>query len=69
MAANPRLSLAALTVLELAPEDMVTCAADAGYGAIGLRLIAAAAQEPQYPDLTGDTPRLREIGEDVAASF
>jgi len=60
--ANPRLSLAALTVLELAPEDMVTCAAEAGYGSIGLRLIAATAQEPQYPDLTGDTPRLREIG-------
>ena len=61
MERNARLSLAALTVLELVPEDMVTCAAEAGYGALGLRLVAATAQEPQYPDLVGDTPRVREI--------
>jgi len=61
MGMNPRLSLAALTVLELVPEDMVTCAAEAGYGAVGLRLVAATPQEPQYPDVVGDTPRVREI--------
>jgi len=61
MTTNPRLSLAALTVLELTPEDMVTCAADAGYGLVGLRLIAATQQEPRYPDLTGETPRVREV--------
>ena len=54
------LSLAALTVLELTPPDMVSCAADAGYRHIGIRLIAATPTEPQY-DLIGDTPLLREV--------
>lgn len=54
------LSLAALTVLELPPEDMVSCAADAGFSHVGIRLIPATDTEPQY-DLIGDTPRLREI--------
>ena len=57
---NRPLSLAALTVLELAPEDMVSCAAQAGFSHIGIRLIPATETEPRY-DLIGDTPRLREV--------
>lgn len=54
------LSLAALTVLELTPPDMVTCAADAGFSHVGIRLIPATATEPRY-DIVGDTPLLREV--------
>ena len=54
------LSLAALTVLELTPPEMVTCAAQAGYSHVGIRLLPATATEPQY-DLVGDAPLLREI--------
>src|SRR5438046_5381 len=39
------LSLAALTVLELSPPDMVACAAEAGYSHVGLRLLPATANE------------------------
>jgi sugar phosphate isomerase/epimerase len=58
---NPRLSLAALSVLHLAPPDMVSCAAEAGYGGIGLRLIPATAEEVTYPDFVGDTPLVRAV--------
>lgn len=54
------ISLAALTVLELAPPDMVSCAAEAGYSHVGIRLLAATPTEPQY-DIVGDTPLLREL--------
>ncbi|MDB5918294.1 MAG: hypothetical protein JWR40_2528 [Massilia sp.] len=54
------ISLAALTVLELTPPEMVTCAFDAGYSHVGIRLLAATPTEPQY-DLVGDTPLLREV--------
>jgi sugar phosphate isomerase/epimerase len=54
------LSLAALTVLELTPPDRVSCAADAGFSHVGIRLIPATPTEPQY-ELTGDTPLVREI--------
>ena len=54
------ISLAALTVLELSPPDMVTCAADAGFRHVGIRLIPATAAEPAW-DLIGDTPLVREI--------
>jgi len=52
-------SLSALTVLELAPPDMVTCARDAGYTHVGLRLIPATPNEPSYETI-GDTPVIRE---------
>ena len=55
-----QLSLGALTVLELAPDDMVTCAAEAGYACVGLRLLPATTAEPTWP-VIGDTPMLREI--------
>ena len=54
------ISLAALTVLELTPPDMVTCAAQAGFSHVGIRLLPATPTEPQY-DLVGDTPLLREV--------
>jgi sugar phosphate isomerase/epimerase len=53
------LSLAALTVLELSPPEMVSCAAQAGYSHVGLRLIPATPEEPQYP-IIGATPIVRE---------
>jgi sugar phosphate isomerase/epimerase len=56
----PRIfSLSALTVLELAPPDMVTCAREAGYSHVGLRLIPATPNEPSYATI-GDTPVIRD---------
>jgi sugar phosphate isomerase/epimerase len=54
------LSLAALTVLELSPPDMVACAAEAGYSHAGLRLLPATDNEPTWPAV-GDTPMVREL--------
>ena len=54
-----RIGLAALTVLELTPPDMVTCAAHAGYDSIGLRLLPATAEEVQH-SMVGDTPLVRD---------
>lgn len=53
------ISLSALTVLELPPPDMVTCARDAGCSHVGLRLIPATPTEVSY-DIIGDTPIVRE---------
>ena len=53
------IGLAALTVLELTPPDMVSCAADAGFDSIGLRLIPATPEEVQHP-MVGNTPLVRE---------
>jgi len=53
------IGLAALTVLELAPPAMVSCARDAGFDCVGLRLIPATAEEVQHP-MIGDTPLVRE---------
>lgn len=52
-------ALAALTVLELTPPEMVDCAARAGFDAVGLRLIPATPEEVQHA-MVGDTPLLRE---------
>jgi sugar phosphate isomerase/epimerase len=52
-------SLSALTVLELPPPRMVTCARDAGYSHVGLRLIPATPTEASY-DTIGDTPIIRD---------
>ena len=54
------LSLAALTVLELSPVQMVVCAAEAGYSHVGLRLLPATPNEPVW-DVVGDTPMVREV--------
>jgi sugar phosphate isomerase/epimerase len=59
------IGLAALTVLELAPPDMVSCAAEAGFTHIGLRLIPATPSEVRYPTI-GDTPIIRATFERLA---
>lgn len=43
------LSLAALTVLELSPPEMVEVAARAGYSHVGLRLVPATPEEYHFP--------------------
>lgn len=60
-----RIGLAALTVLELSPPDMVSCAADAGFDSIGLRLIPPTSEEVQHP-MVGDTPLVRETARRIA---
>ncbi|WP_395306780.1 TIM barrel protein [Mycobacterium sp. AMU20-3851] len=57
--AGHTISLAPLTVLELDPAELVTCAAGAGFDAVGLRLIRATPQEPVRPTI-GQTPLIRE---------
>lgn len=59
------LSLAALTVLELSPVEMVHCAAEAGYSHVGLRLIPATRDEPIW-DAVGDTPMQRALAAALA---
>lgn len=53
-------SLAALTVIELSPPEMVSAAAQAGYDHVGLRLIPATPEDRVYP-VIGDTPMVRDI--------
>ena len=60
-----RIGLAALTVLELSPPDMVSCAREAGYDAVGLRLIPATPTEVQHA-IVGDTPLVRETVRRIA---
>ena len=55
-------SLAALTVLELSPPDMVEVAARAGYSHVGLRLEPATAEEHHFP-LVGDAGLRRQTAE------
>ncbi|HXT04250.1 MAG TPA: sugar phosphate isomerase/epimerase, partial [Casimicrobiaceae bacterium] len=59
------IGLAALTVLELAPPDLVSCAADAGYDHVGLRLLPATTNEVQHA-MVGDTPLVRETARRLA---
>ena len=59
------IALAALTVLELAPPDMVSCASAAGFDYVGLRLLPATAEEVQHA-IVGDTPLARETGRRIA---
>lgn len=53
------ITLAPLTLLELGPPEFVTCAAEAGYDGVGLRLIRATDEEPLRPTI-GRTPLIRE---------
>ena len=59
------IGLAALTVLELAPPDIVSCASQAGYDFVGLRLLPATEAETRYP-IVGDTPMVRETAKRLA---
>ncbi len=57
MRAEQIISLAALTVLELSPREMVELASRCGYSHIGLRPIAATPTEIHFPILTDATLR------------
>lgn len=65
-------SLAALTVLELSPPEMVEVAARAGYSQVGLRLLPATPEERHFPLLTDAAlrrqtlERLRDTGIQVS---
>lgn len=59
------IGLAPLTVLELAPPEVVSCAAAAGFDFVGLRLVPATAEEPHH-DIVGDTPLVRETARRLA---
>ena len=54
-----KLSLSALTVLELTPPQMVECAARAGYDFVGLRLLPATDTEVRH-EIIGGTALKRE---------
>ena len=60
LAAPRTVSLAALTVLELAPPELVECAAAAGFSHVGIRLLAATPSEPQH-DVIGAAPMVRDV--------
>jgi sugar phosphate isomerase/epimerase len=53
------LSLAALSVIECALPDLVEVAAQAGFDAVGLRLLPARPTDVRHP-IVGDTPMRRE---------
>lgn len=53
------LCLAHLTLIELAPPQLVLAAADAGFSHVGIRLSPASATERQHPML-GGAPMMRE---------
>lgn len=61
------IGLAALTCLELAPPDLVSAAAQAGYDCVGLRLIHVTDKEPRH-DCIGNTPMVREVEKRLADS-
>ena len=51
-------------MLELAPPDIVSCAAEAGFDFVGVRLIPATPGEVQHA-MVGDTPLVRETARRV----
>ena len=57
-----RIGLAALTCMELAPPDLVSAAAAAGYDSVGLRLIPVAGQVLPAFDLPETERRLADTG-------
>ena len=56
---RPKIGLSHMTAIELTPPEIVTCAADAGFKYLGVRLAPARPGEGQHPML-GDTPMMRE---------
>ncbi len=56
----PALSLAHLTVLEVGPPELIDLAADAGFRAVGLRLVSPMAGGIEYP-LKAGSAGLREM--------
>lgn len=60
-------SLSTGTVVELLPADRVSCAAEAGYSHVGMRLLPVMPQDSQHP-IIGDTPMRRELLARLAAT-
>jgi sugar phosphate isomerase/epimerase len=60
------LCLAHLCLIELAPPDMVSAAAAAGFELVSLRLEPATPEEPRHP-MIGNTPMMRETLARMAA--
>lgn len=65
--ADHLLSLAHLSLVDVAPPRLVELAAAAGFGAVGLRLYPARDDEAQWP-LIGDTAMVRETRALLASS-
>jgi sugar phosphate isomerase/epimerase len=61
------ISLAALTVLDLRPDEQIICAQECGYQGVGLRLIPATPQEKHY-SLLGDKDRLKVVKNAISES-
>ena len=55
------ISLAPLTILEIPPADMVTCAAQAGYSHLGLRLTPVLPHAKVEHPVIGETQVIREV--------
>ena len=62
-----RLSLAHLTALHLPPPSLIEAAAEAGFDAVGLRLLRVTPETPGYPLMT-DAPLLRATKSALAAT-
>ena len=60
-----RFSLAHLTVIDQTPPDVIRIAAETGYDAVGLRLLAVSETTPGYP-LMSDARMLRETRQAIA---
>ncbi|BFM09765.1 sugar phosphate isomerase/epimerase family protein [Halioxenophilus aromaticivorans] len=65
MSSKPIISLAALTVLELPPWEQIRVAAQAGFDAVGIRLLPAAEGEP-HQTLLGQPQRLKQTKKALA---
>lgn len=63
----PRLGLSPLGFLDLAPPDLIALAAQAGFGAVGLRTAAAVPGGQAYP-LQGDAPLLTATRDAIMAT-
>lgn len=61
------ISLGAGTVIELSPPDMVSCAAEAGYSHVGLRLLPVRPEDATHP-IIGNTPMRRQLLGRLAAT-
>ena len=66
-AVRPRFSLAHLTVIRLAPPQVIEVAARTGYDTVGLRLIGGTEITPAYP-LMDDKPLMRATKAAMAAT-
>lgn len=59
MNAAPQVGVDHLTMLDIAPPDLVTIAGEAGFDSVGLRVVAATPGEEPWP-MTAGSPMLEE---------